>query len=337
MKISFSILALVCSGLILAQGPGGRRGGPGGPGGPGGQGGGFGKKEELPPVLKDAQEKSKKLRFSGTRLVTFYRAGKAESHEEYLTKDGARMRIEFSKNSPFAGQVIIETPEVRKHYYPDRNELKESPAAGRRQFENFRFGGVRGAKPVISDGGFLLGMKLTRVQYLDPMKNPTFEVFIDLKSGLAVKRVIYGPCGNVAGSFEFKSLNLNPKISKDAFTFNRKGVKVIRPIDDLFAKAKELGVSPYGFSSKDAYKLDGVNLREMRGKKVLILNYAMSDSRLTMFLMNPDADLAEIQKSSRRQQGFYAWKEAGATIILIGDASQDELQNLAKRVTNLKR
>ena len=56
-----------------------------------------------------------------------------------------------------------------------------------------------------------------------------------------------------------------------------------------------------------------------------------------MFLLKPEADLAEIQKSSRRQQGFYAWKEAGASIILIGDASQDELQNLAKRISVLGR
>jgi anti-sigma factor RsiW len=130
---------------------------------------------------------------------------------------------------------------------------------------------------------------------------------------------------------------MNPTIAKGAFSFNRKGVKVIRPIDDLISKAKELGVSPYGFSNKDGYKLDGVNLREMRGKKVLILNYSQNESRVTMFLLKPEADLAEIQKSSRRQQGFYAWKESGASIILIGDASQDELQNLAKRVSILGR
>lgn len=328
MRFAFSVLALISAGLLAAQGPDGlKRGGFGG----------FGKREELPQVLKDAQEKSKKLRFSGTRVVTFYRAGKAESHEEYLTKDGSRMRIEFSKSSPFTGQVIIETPEVRRHFFPDRNELRESPAEGRKQFESFRMGGMRGAKPVISDGGTLLGMKVTKVQFLDPMKNPVFEVFIDLKSGLALKRVIFGPGGSIAGSFEFKQVNFNPSIAKNAFNFNRKGVKIIRPIDDLFAKAKELGVSPYGFSEKDGYKLGAVNLREMRGKKVLILNYAMNDSRVTMFLLKPDADLAEIQKSSRRQEGFYAWKESGASIILIGDTSQDELQNLSKRVGILSR
>jgi hypothetical protein len=328
MKIAFSLITIVVSGAILAQGPGG----------PPREGfGALRKKEELPAILKEAQEKSKKLRFSGTRVVTFYRAGKAESHEEYLTKDGPNMRIEFDKGSPFAGQVIVETPQTRKHFFPDRNEIRESPAAGRRQFESFRFGGMRGGKPTISDGGSLLGLKVTKVQFLDPMKNPAFEVFIDLKSGLALKRVVYGPGGSIAGSFEFKKLNMNPTIAKGAFSFSRKGVKIIRPIDDLISKAKELGVSPYGFSSKDGYKLDGVNLREMRGKKVLILNYSQNESRVTMFLLRPDADLAEIQKSSRRQQGFYAWKEAGTSIILIGDASQDELQNLAKRVSVLGR
>lgn len=335
MKIGFSFLALVCVGTIFAQGPDGPSGRRGG--GPGGPGGGFGKPAELPQILKEAQEKSKKLRFSGTRVVTFYRAGKAETHEEYLTKDGSRMRIEFSKNSPFAGQVIIETPEGRKHFFPDRNELKESPASGRKQFENFRFGGMRGGKPIITDGGSMLGLKVTKVQYLDPMKNPTFEVYVDLKSGLAVKRVIYGPGGEVAGLFEFKKLNFNPTLSKDAFAFNRKGVKIVRPVDDLIAKAKELGVSAYGFGPKDSYKLEGANLREMRGKKVLILNYAMNESRVTMFLLRPDADLAEIQKSSRRKDGFYAWKEAGAAIILIGEGSQEELQNLAKRVSIVNR
>ncbi|MEI7578084.1 MAG: hypothetical protein WCK51_14430 [Armatimonadota bacterium] len=325
MKVVLSIVSIASCAFLVAQGPGGP------------QLGRSGKKEELPAVLRDAQEKSKKLRFSGTRLVTFYRAGKAESHEEYLTKDGPNMRIEFAAGSPFAGQVIVETPEGRKHFFPDRNELRESPASGRKQFEILRFGGMRGGKPIISDGGTILGLKVSKVQYLDPMKNPAFEVYIDTKSGLAVKRVIYGPGGSVAGSFEFKTLNMNPTIAKGAFSFNRKGVKIIRPIDDLFAKAKELGVSPYGFSNNDGYKLDGVNLREMRGRKVLILNYSQNESRLTMFLLKPDADLQEIQKSSRRQQGFYAWKEAGASIVLIGDASQDELQNVAKRVSILGR
>lgn len=328
MKFAYSLIACMAGVIVFAQGPDDPRRPS------------FlkpAKREELPAILKEAQEKSKKLRFSGTRLVTFYRAGKAESHEEYLTKDGPNMRIEFAKGSPFAGQVIVETPNSRKHYFPDRNELRESPAGGRKQFENFRFGGMRGGTPIISDGGTLLGMKVTKVQFLDPMKNPAFEIYLDLKSGLALKRVVYGPGGSIAGSFEFKKLNMKPTIAKGAFSFNRNGVKVIRPIDDLFSKAKELGVTPYGLPSKDGYKLDGVNLREMRGKKVLILNYSQNESRVTMFLLKPDADLAEMQKSGRRPQGIYAWKEAGASIVLIGDASQDELQNLAKRVSILSR
>jgi len=89
-------------------------------------------KLQIPDAFKQLMEKSRDLRFSGTRMVTVVRAGKVESHQEFVTKDGPNMRVEFAKDSKYAGQIIIETASFRRHYFPDRNEIKESPSNTRR-------------------------------------------------------------------------------------------------------------------------------------------------------------------------------------------------------------
>ena len=91
------------------------------------------KSPELPPELKEVFSKAKTLRFSGTRSVTVVRAGRVQTHNEYVTKDGMNLRIEFAPGSPFAGQIIVETKEERKHYFPDKNEIHENPSFGKRQ------------------------------------------------------------------------------------------------------------------------------------------------------------------------------------------------------------
>src|SRR5438105_3986950 len=83
---------------------------------------------DLPVALRKALEAGPRLRYTGKRRVEFRRDGKTEAYTEIVTRDGNKMRIEFPAGSTYTGQVIVETKGVRKHFFPDKNEIHVSPA-----------------------------------------------------------------------------------------------------------------------------------------------------------------------------------------------------------------
>ncbi|MEI7986111.1 MAG: hypothetical protein WCI55_10825, partial [Armatimonadota bacterium] len=258
---------------------------------------------ELPPELKEIFAKAKNLRFSGTRTVTFVRAGRVDSHNEYVTKDGPNLRIEFAAGSPFAGQIIVETASERKHYFPDKNEIHEFPSFGKKQFEGFRtnFRGSRSGKTNFgsSNGGVIAGLKCTKYQLSDSQNNPMVQIFVEPRSGMMVKRVMFDPTGNIAGSYEFVSVTLEPKIQPGAFKIVRKGAVVIRPIDDLRRECKELGIPSILLAKKSGYQLENVYVRDIKGSKVVVQSYGKEDSRITVFLTRSQLNASDLKRYNR--------------------------------------
>src|SRR5262245_22963865 len=82
---------------------------------------------QFPPLLQKAMERSKKQRFSGSRLVEMKMGPNRVRHTEYVLRDGERTRIEFPDASPFQGQIIVEANGERRHFFPDRNEMHITP------------------------------------------------------------------------------------------------------------------------------------------------------------------------------------------------------------------
>ena len=82
--------------------------------------------DDIPEPMRTVLVASNRLRYSGTRTVSIRRAGVVETHEEYITRDGSSMRIEFGTGSKLAGQIIVEDRTQRRHYLPDRNEIHVS-------------------------------------------------------------------------------------------------------------------------------------------------------------------------------------------------------------------
>ena len=302
-----------------------------------GQIGSRSRKVDLPPELKEAFARAKSLRFSGTRSVTVVRAGKVATHNEYVTKDGSNLRIEFATGSPFAGQIIVETNEERKHYFPDKNEIHEFPSFGKRQFEGFRssFRGTKGGKLTFgaSLGGVIVGLKCTKYQLSDSENNPIAQVFIEPNSGMVVKRVIFDPTGNIAGSYEFVSLTLNPKIQPGAFKIVRKGATIVRPIDLLRKSCGSIGIPALILAKATGYKLENVYVRDVNGSKVLVQNYGKDDSRLTMFVTKSQLNASDLKKYNRGELASYVRTLNGLTIVLMGDQTEDQLRTLSSQVS----
>jgi outer membrane lipoprotein-sorting protein len=293
----------------------------------------------LPPILAEAMEKSRSLRFSGTRMVTSVRAGKVETHEEYITKDGGKIRIEFAKNSPFAGQIIVETGKERIHFFPDRNEIRQSPSSGRRQFDVLRMmRTARGGKPkfTVADGGVIAGIRTSNIQFQDSEGNVVGAVHIDPKSGMTLKRVLFDQSGSVLASYEFSKVAFNPAIAANAFKFSRKGAKIIRPVDDLKTNAETMGVPALGLQTSLGYQLEGVNVRNIRGNKTLVLVYLKDDTRLTLFITKAEVS-GDRPKIGGRDFGSYQWSTNGVNCMLFGNLPTDKLRELSTRVTEVSR
>jgi hypothetical protein len=287
----------------------------------------------IPPDLKEALERSKSLRFSGTRTVMVIRAGQVQSHNEYVTKDGENLRIEFAKGSPYAGQIIVETSEERKHYFPDRNEIREYPSFGKRQFEGVRavFRSPRGGASHIesSNGGVIAGLHCTKYQVSDSFNNPIVQVFIEPNSGMLAKRVLFDPTGNIAGSYEFVSVNLNPNIQKSAFKIFRKGAKIIRPIDELKKQGAILGMPALSLGRSSGYRLESVYVREVKGSKVIVQNYGKDDSRITVFMTKSELNPADLKKYNRGELASDVRTLNGLTIVVMGDQPEERLRALS--------
>ena len=294
---------------------------------------GRGQKVELPPELKEIFSKSKGLRFSGTRTVTVVRAGKVESHNEYVTKDGSNLRIEFALGSPFAGQIIVETSDERKHFFPDKNEIHEYPSFGKKQFEGFRanFRSPRDGKAhyEAGTGGIIAGLRCTKYELLDGKNNPIAQIFVEPKSGMLVKRVLFDPTGNIAGSYEFISLTLDPKIQPGAFRIVRKGAAVIRPIDDLRRHGITLGMPAVVLPRSTGYRLENAYIRDVKGSKVLVQTYGKEDSRVTVFMTKSALNPIDLKKYNRGELGSVIRTLNGLTIVVMGDQPEERLRTLS--------
>ena len=315
MKPGHIVFGLMTASVVMAQSPKGAQ------------------KLNMPPELKEALEKSKTLKFSGIRTVMVIRAGQVESHNEYVTKDGANLRIEFAKGSAYAGQIIVETSDERKHFFPDRNEIREYPSFGKRQFEGVRsmFRSPRGGSSHIdtSNGGVIAGLHCTKYQVSDKFNNPIVQVFIEPSSGMLVKRVLFDPTGNIAGSYEFVSVNLNPNIQKSAFKIYRKGAKVIRPIDELRKQGATLGMPALSLNRTSGYKLESVYVREVKGSKVIVQNYGKEDSRITVFMTKSELNPSDLKRYNRGELSSSIRTLNGLTIVVMGDQSEERLRDLS--------
>ena len=294
-------------------------------------------KPEFPAELKEAFNRAKSLRFSGMRTVTVVRAGRVDTHNEYVTKDGPNLRIEFAPGSPFAGQIIVETQKERKHYFPDRNEIREYPSVGKKQFEGFR-GNYRGGRGgathnETSNGGVIAGLRCTKYQLSDTNNNPIVQIFIEPRSGMLVKRVLFDPTGNIAGSYEFVTLTLDPKIQPGAFKIMHKGATVVHPIDDLRRHGKTLGIPALSLPKSSGFLLENVYTRDVKGAKVIVESYVAEDSRLTVFLTKSELNASDLKRNSRGELKSYVRTLNGVTIVIMGEQLEDRLRALSSQLS----
>jgi negative regulator of sigma E activity len=268
-------------------------------------------------------------------VIEFRRQGQPVRYSEIVTRDGPNTRIEFPDGSLYEGQIIVETAKERRHYFPDKNEIRVLPPRreealhrlGRlaRNHEKFMLSTVAGAT--------IAGVKTSQVLVKDRAGNVMQRIYIEPRSGLLVKRQVFDPVGTQMGLYEFTRLRMNPRIDPLLFRLERKGAKVIRPIDTLRQVAASKGFQPAFLRPTTGYHLHFSRMHQPDGNDVLMQFYGSDKGRLSLYQTKAGLDPEKLSKFGRGQVNVYTWKQNGYTLALVGNQDRETLRKLAAGIT----
>lgn len=291
---------------------------------------------DLPPILQKSIKSHRTSRYSGQRTVEFKFGPERNNHIEYVLKDGVRSRTEFPGDSPYKGQIIVEDGTHRYHYFPDRNEIRIEPPRGREFGRHLRGPGPDGdhrhepLRHTVVDGGPIAGFKTQLISASDANGNVLQKLWIEPRTGVVLKRVMFDPVGARIGYFEFSRINFNPKFAPGDFRIDRKGATVITPAMTARRLAMQLGLTPSILPESTGFQLEGARVLHPDGKDVLAQTYTGQEGRFTLFQLRAAVDQNRLQKMTRGRLASYSWERGGQGFALLGDLPQPRLREIAR-------
>lgn len=286
--------------------------------------------EQLPPALRQALRKATTAKFSGTRTVEVMEGARRERYIEYVLRDGQRSRTWFPASSAFAGQVIVETPRERRHFYPGKNEIYVGPPrreeAMARLFNLARTAGVRFQT---RDGGKVAERNAIEITISEGQGNPLQRIWIDREHGVILKRELFDRVGTRVGFFEFSEISFSPRIAPTDFQLDRRGARIVTPKDELVRLVRENKMTLVHLPEAEGYRLDWV--RRLPNNRVAVLQQVYSKGDVNVSLFQAAAEVT-LPMANRKPEGFEAltWNHQGQSFALLGNVSGDELRRLAR-------
>ncbi len=286
-------------------------------------------RSDVPLILIRAIQAQPTIRYTGTYTVEFRQVQPPVRHQEYITRDGGRYRIDFPTDSKFSGQVIIEDETVRLYYHPNTNEILQLPP---RHGEAWDKVAVLAVDPKIrlsvTAGEQIAGHKTDQVVVSDLSGNVVQRLFIEPGSGIIMKRQLFDMVGSPAGYFEFSSIDLNPKIDPSIFKIQRKDAKLITPLMQLQRVCQRRGFSYRFLTTGTGFQLEGVNGRKFAGIEGLVQTYLNGKVRLSVYQLKAPIDPDRLKQQAGPNQKFFSFQSAGETIVLIGNMPEKNLEHL---------
>lgn len=290
----------------------------------------------LPASLRIAIANGPALSYSGTRVVEFRVGAELKRHVEFVRRNGQLTRIEFPRESEYAGQVIVEDGNQRRQYLPDSNEILVLPARREEAFDRLRamMGAIRGGevKVAANPGGPVAGFRTEAVAVRDLAGNPLQRLWIDPASGMILKREIFDRVGTRVGFFEFSGVQLNPQFRPEEFEIQRRGAAVVSPEMQLRRMARTSGLPVKLIPTGQGFRLESARVVRMAGEAVLVQTYVGSSGRLSLFTLKGDVDPAQARRLAQGDFNVHVWKEGGTTFALVGDLTPQQLAALARRM-----
>lgn len=286
---------------------------------------------KVPPVLLLALKAQANLRYSGERVVEFRRGADLIRHTEYVLKAGDKTRVWFPSESQFAGQIIVDNGRERQHFYPNRNEIEVLPAPKEEAFGRVANAIRTGKLSFAVQPGETIAGKPTRLATIKNANGPMMQrLWIDPASGLLLKREVFGPGGQLTGSFAFTRVDLNPKLGGGDFELNIPGAVRRTPEERNRVLANSLGMVPVTLGAGSGFRLESVNVR--RAQKVGILHqvYAGPRGKLSLFVVNGTFDLGRFAEKANKEFQFHSWNVSGRSYALVGAYPATLLASLAR-------
>ena len=307
--------------------------------------------ESAASLLARAARKADASRYVGTRRVTVVERGKERVHEETITRDGLRSRVDFAPGSRYEGQTAIEGPEGRFLIDSRRREIRVLPSRiqeNRRRIARFADLARRGKVLLsVANGGEVAGLATRRVVIATAAGRTLARLSIDPQSAVVLRRETLSPDGR-GGSFVFTRFDPKARIAPGTFSVTRAGYRVIRPLDELRTASAKLGVVPLWLPESSGYRLEGVRVRKAGEAEVVASFYSGGGKRLTIFASTaplpepktPSADSASPAQSGkprgRSDVGYYAWRREGTNGVtylgIVGEERPERLRALASAV-----
>lgn len=285
---------------------------------------------DVPGDLIRAIRAQPRLRYTGVYTVEFGQGPKSKRHVEYITKDGPRYRIEFPPNSPFAGQIVVEDPNVRLHYRPLRNVIVQQPPRHGEAWEKVANLATDQRFHINTEpGGVIAGMKTDQLVVSDKFGNVLQRLFIEPNSGLIMKRQILDQAGKPLGYFEFTQVDLNADIDPAAFTIPQGTAKIVTPLDTLERISRKFGFTVRLLPSTTGFQLESAGAKKFAGIQGIVQTYLNKRVRLWVYELKAPIDPVRLRQQARKNQHFYSWHSNGETVILIGNISDRILERIA--------
>lgn len=281
-------------------------------------------------VVLLAIKAAEKLRYGGTRVVEYMRGAKKMSHTEYVLKAGPITRVWFPDDSPFAGQIIVENKRERRQFFPAQNAIHVTPARKEELLSRLRALLKNQSFHIFTGpGDVIAGRQTSLVTVSDGKGNVLQRIYIDPRTGMLLKRVLYDPVGAQIGYFEFTQIDYSPSYPASWDTLERKGAKIITPEDIGKDLAKKNDLQWVMIPASENMPLENVQMRKINNLQVLHQAYQTGHGQLSLFEVKGSVDLSEMSRRRNREVQFYGWQQGGHTFALVGNMSQLELKRIA--------
>jgi outer membrane lipoprotein-sorting protein len=286
---------------------------------------------QIPPALRMALAAVGKVRYQGKRVIEGKVGGTRQRHVEIVVTDGQRSRIEFPSDSPLASQVIVETPDERRHFMPDKNELQIMPPRREEAFKGIREMANRGLIEQLP-GGTIAGFPTELVVISDRRANVLQKLWIEPRSGMILKRELYDRSGAIEASFEFTEISFQPVINRSLFVLEPNGANRVTPELKLRTLIRRGGFQAVHLPRETQYRLQGARIQKIAEQQVLVQQYSGKGHRILLYQIKGSVDPTKLGKLERPELQIYTWQSNGSSFVLLGDVPDAELRELGRRL-----
>ncbi|MFQ3587849.1 MAG: hypothetical protein SNJ76_09330 [Fimbriimonadaceae bacterium] len=291
----------------------------------------------LPPLVRRMINEASRTRMSGERVVEFRARGERRRHREFIWKDGVRQRIEFSDDSPFAGQVIVETANERQHFFPDRNTIvvgtpRREEILGR-MMGIFRRVGTDGFRVEREGDGIVAGIRCEQFAIRDRDGNVLQRLWIEPRSAALLKRELFDATGSRVGLTEWVRVDFSPRFRDDDFVIRRAGARIETPQSRAREEMRRRGFLEVFLPADLGFKFIGGRVLSGPNMPDIYMQVYMSDSsQLSFFQVRGDLDVRRMREQAGPNMRVHSWTRADRTWALLGNIPQAEMERISRRV-----